>query len=223
MLLYMNFWEFVGSVFAWLKRYSRKQVSVISAGISTRNATISRNGKPNSRGYQTSKLVSASDKDLLCPIRYVYDYLPREINWLKPQPISLTRLFANDENYIQALHQHGSVDSNDLILNVQAAKFPIHTGLEDFRQCKHWRANERATRELLELFAHDELCREVRCSDKRSMASLAEEQLSSAVVDTYSRFSMYMFPWADETRIQLLAQSVILIFMFDGKCLSPCN
>lgn len=48
------------------------------------------------------------------------------------------------------------------------------------------------------------------------MASLAEEQLKTAIVHMYSRFSIYMFAAADERQIQLLAQTVILIFIFDG-------
>lgn len=48
------------------------------------------------------------------------------------------------------------------------------------------------------------------------MASLAEEQLQTAIVDTQSRFSIYMFAAADESRIQLLAQGAVLMHIFDG-------
>lgn len=98
-----------------------------------------------------------------------------------------------------------------------AANLPLHTGLEVYRQNKHWRANEEATRELLTVFSQHRRCINVLLSNKRSMSSLAEEQLQTQVMDTYSRFNVYMFPEADQSRIQLLAQSVVLIFMFDGK------
>lgn len=54
------------------------------------------------------------------------------------------------------------------------------------------------------------------------MSRLAKEQLQGQVLDTYSRFSIYMFAEADKFRIQLLAQSVVLIFMFDGEHIILC-
>lgn len=38
-------------------------------------------------------LITSSDTDVLCPIEYIHNYLPLQINWLKSQPISLSRLF----------------------------------------------------------------------------------------------------------------------------------
>ena len=49
------------------------------------------------------------------------------------------------------------------------------------------------------------------------MASVAEEQLGPRFIHTYSRFPVYLYPAANEHRIQLVAQSMILFFAFDGK------
>ena len=162
-------------------------------------------------------LASPNDLELLCPIRYVYNYLPHQPEWLKPQPVSLSRLFAGSkENRSASIDCHAE-GKNSIYLHTQAAKLPLHTGLEKFQQSKYWKANEQATKELLELFAQDQRCSEVVLSDGRSMSSLAEKELKVTIIDTYSRFSIYMFAEAGRARIQLLAQSVILIFMFDGK------
>ena len=169
------------------------------------------------KDFQLHKLATPDDQELLCPIRYIYDYLPRQRKWLKPQPISLSRVFADSNECKSIFTSHQLERTNSILLHTQAANLPLHTGLENFRQNKYWRANETATRDLLKLFAKDHYCSEVVLSDKRSMSGLAEDQLKTAIIDTYSRFSVYMFTEADENRIQILAQSVILIFAFDGK------
>lgn len=158
--------------------------------------------------------INGKDADIICPIRYIYDYLPRKPKWLQAQEITL-----NDVLQLQSVEIQGDTRNNRISIYPRAANLPVHTGLGTFRQSKHWKANERATRELLELFAQDQHCKDAMLTNGQSMATLARRQLRSSVLDTYSRFSIYMFADADENRIQLLAQSVILIFIFDGKSL----
>lgn len=178
---------------------------------------VARKANNGPKGYQLLTLTSPNHMELLCPIRYIYNYLPHETEWLKSQPISLGRILAESKDCKSAFIDNQAKGRNSICIHTREANLPLHTGLENFRQNIYWRASEKATKELLELFAQDRHCSEVILSDKRSMSSLAEDQLKTAVLDTYSRFGVYMFPEADETRIQLLTQSVILIFMFDGK------
>ncbi|KAL8978224.1 MAG: hypothetical protein Q9205_006148, partial [Flavoplaca limonia] len=164
----------------------------------------------NGKAYDLCAIVGDEDTEMLCPIRYVFDSLPFQINWLKSQPLS-SSLFWEDK---QGSCRRGE-SLNSILLDTCAASLPLHTGLYTFRQNKYWRASEQATEELLVLFAEDERCRGILLSNNKSMASLAEEQLRSSVMDTYSRFSTYMFAEAEDKRAQLLAQCVVLIFMFD--------
>ena len=164
--------------------------------------------------YGLDQIASANDQHLFCFIRYIYDYLPEKVHWLTAQRIRLSDVLSKEPHLIQ-----GATRENGFPLYPEYTRLPVHTGLGTFRQSKHWKANEQATRELLQLFANDQHCKNVMLSNGRSMATLAKRQLESEVLDTYSRFSIYMFPDGDEKRIQLLAQSVILIFIFDGKCL----
>lgn len=188
----------------------------MSADASLENGHVAQLVEKGSQEYQLLAIATSNDMELLCPIRYVYDYLPHQPKWLKSQPISLSRVFTDSKERTSFIDDEGK-GRHSIRLHTQAAKLPLHTGLENFRQNKYWRVNEEATKSLLELFAQDRRCSEVMLSDKQSMSSLAGDQLRTAVIDTYCRFSIYMFAEADETRIQLLAQSVILIFMFDGK------
>ena len=166
---------------------------------------------------QLSKLVTIKETGLLCPIRYLYNYLPNHIKWLKTQPISLNRRFLESKARKPGLMLHRAEGGNSICLNPRAAMLPVHTGLKDFRQNKYWQATEKATREFLMLFAQDRRCSEVLLRDRRSMSDLAQEQLAAGVLDTYSRFCIYMFAEADEHRIQLLAECIVLIFIFDGE------
>ena len=169
-------------------------------------------------GYQLSKLATFNDKKFFCPVEYIYDYLPPQVNWLKVQPISLRRLFAvHEEQSKLTFINHQAQEKHSILLDTQAANLPIHTGLGEFRQSRHWKTSEQATRELLELFAQDRRCGEVLLQDGQSMASVAEEQLTPGFIHTYSRFPVYLFIEADENRLKLVAESVILIFAFDGK------
>ena len=169
-------------------------------------------------GYQVSRLATLNDRKSFCPVEYVYDYLPPQVNWLTVQPISLRRFFAvHEEQNKLTFINHEAQERHSILLNTQAANLPLHTGLEDFRQSRHWKASEQATKELLELFAQDRVCGAVLLQDERSMASVAEEQLTPDFIHTYSRFPVYLFIEANEDRLKLVAESVILIFAFDGK------
>ena len=181
------------------------------------NGSVTAQPADRTQKHQLSKLIAPDQIQSLCPIKYLYDYLPHPIKWLKTQPISLSRLFSNPEDRKSALMHHLTRDGDSISLNTQAAMLPLHTGLEEFRQNKHWQTNEKAARDLLELFTQDGCCSKLILSDGRSMSNLAEEQLGSAVLNTYSRFSVYMFAKADQSRMHLLAECVILIFIFDGE------
>ena len=172
--------------------------------------------KNDCSAYQPLMLAS-NDTEPLCPIEYIYDYLPIQAQWLKSQPVSLRRLFAVSEECNLGFVDHQAEETHSINLDVKAAKIPLHSGLEVFRQSRYWRANEQAAREVLELFAQDRRCSQVILCDKQSMASLFEEQLGTATIHTYSRFSVYMFAKADKLRSELLAQCMILIFGFDGR------
>lgn len=187
----------------------------MSSAWSTKNGQIASKVRNGAEEYQPLALVSPNNTKLLCPINYIYNYLPHHTKWLKPQPVSLDCLVAESERYPAFLDREANQE-NFVLLDTQAARLPLYTGLERFRQSKHWRAGFEAARELLELFARDQRCSEVILSDTRSMASLAEEQLKTAIGDTYCRFSIYMFAEADEIQMQLLAQITILVFIFDG-------
>lgn len=168
------------------------------------NGYVAREAKRGPREYNLSALTSPDETQLLCPIKYMYNYLPHHARWLKSQPISLSRFLMEPTN-------------NGIDLHTQAAKLPIYTGLEGFRQSRYWRACMKASEDLLELLAKDRRSSEIIASNGVSMSSLAETQLKTGVLETFCRFTIHCYPEADENRIQLLGQCMVLIFVFDGE------
>ena len=182
------------------------------------NKKMDPNIEDHDPGYQLSRLATLNDTKFFCPIEYIYDYLSPQVNWLKVQPTSLRRVFtAHEEQSKLTFINHQLQDTHSILLDTGGANLPLHTGLEEFRQSRHWKASEKATKELLELFAQDQRCGKVLLQDGQTMASVAEEQLTPEFIHTYSRFPIYLFIEADEDRLKLVAESVILIFAFDGK------
>ena len=178
---------------------------------------VARKTRNGPHEYKFAALASPNDIEWLCPIKYLYDCLPHHTRWLKSQPISLSCFSVESKEGKSAFVDQQAKRSNSISLHTQASKLPLHTGLRDFRQNKHWRASEEATKALLELFSKDQRCSQVILFNQISMSSLAENQLKTAASDAYSKFSIYMFPEADENRIQLLGQCLVLIFIFDGE------
>jgi hypothetical protein len=180
------------------------------------SASIEESNSIQGKAYHIEQLTTAADGDLVCPIRYVYDYLPHSIGWLRPQRISIPNKVLGQ---IHPVHEH--TRANSIALRPELSGLPIHTGLASIRQNKHWEANTRASTELLEFFAQDQRCKDAKLPDGRSMATWAQREVFSKVSECVSRFTIYMWPDSDEERLRLLGQAVVLIFIFDGKRVSP--
>lgn len=177
----------------------------------------SRRAKYAPRKHALSKLTTAEEKALLCPIKNVDDYLPFPIQWLHPQPVSLSHIFAEPGESTPTTIEHQASGKHSVPLNTRKAKLPLHTGLEEFRQSKHWRANEQSVMELLELFAQDQSCINIVLSENQLLSFLAREYLWTEGPQRLPWEGIYVFAEADEARMQLLAQIDVLIHMLNRK------
>lgn len=96
------------------------------------------------------------------------------------------------------------------------AGFSLPTALQSFWQSKHWKAAVKMTTDMLEEFANDKSAGQTFKSNGMSFASIAKGELAT-VEDTWMKFTLYLFPNADEQRTRLLAAAMVYIFVFDGK------
>ncbi|KAL8996243.1 MAG: hypothetical protein Q9169_004221 [Polycauliona sp. 2 TL-2023] len=158
------------------------------------------NHKDNQDKYSLSAIVSSEDAEDFCPIHYIYDYLPSRPSWLTAQTLSLDIFFSSHKQ--QDSRRKINEGTNSIALDIRSAKLPLHTGLTGpFLQNKYWKATEQSTKDFLQLFASDERCGRILLSpsNKKTMASLAEEQLEhGSIMDSYSRFTIYFWPEVDE-------------------------
>ena len=172
--------------------------------------------------YRLQQLATKEDTEVLCPIRYIHDYLPIQGSLFNPQTISLHSPFAHQKHVLHSLSTGPDCEQqNSICLDTQAARLPLYTGFSTFKQSRWWKDAEAAVRDLLDLIAQDERCQQVRLSDGQSMADLAVKESNGEIMDGYGRFSVYMFPEAGKERTELLAQCVLLTFAFDGKLFIP--
>ncbi|KAL8764459.1 MAG: hypothetical protein Q9203_007102 [Teloschistes exilis] len=159
------------------------------------------------------RLIEYDEMDLLCPISYLYNCLPTSTQWLNPQAVSVPNPIASALRQRRLETSQGNL--NSIRLRPLEAGLPIHTGLTQFRQSRHWKAGVQAAETLLRLFAQDQHCAEVTVAKGQSIASQASKQLAASTINTYGRFIIYMGAGADQRRAQLLTQSMVLIFIFD--------
>ena len=160
-------------------------------------------------------LTTDQDRCYLLPVNYAYDCLPKAPKYLSPQPI----VFRNPYQHLVD-KEFGSIPTdtrpNSIPLNPPLAKRPWNSGLRSLRQNKHWKTIIRSTTELLHLFAEDESLHLVQNTNGQALASFARKELATGSHDRYCSFTTYMFPDADEARIALIAQTILLLFIFDG-------
>lgn len=143
----------------------------------------------------------------LAPVHYAYDWLPKTRHCAAPSP------FRWPPGEVRIQHD------NSFALYPTAANFPWPTGLIYIRQSIHWRESLSASSQLLELFARDDSVASTPQSAGLSLASIANKVLKLPEEDRFTRFSMYLFPQANSVRVKLLAETIVLIIVFDGMTL----
>jgi hypothetical protein len=163
------------------------------------------------------------------PIRYSYDYMPTNEASMPPF-VDLTcfpDLEAEKisvEAAISAVHvgtEYSIKKSERLSMNsipvfpVQA-KLPWYSSIHHVRQNIHWPVAVEATQVLLQHFASDQTATSMLKEGGRSYAKIAAKELPT-LHDNWTRFNAYSWPAASEKRMKLLAETLVYLFIFDGK------
>jgi len=114
--------------------------------------------------------------------------------------------------------KHKSIlqSENSISVFPLTAGLPLATGLKTIQQTKHWKAGVAMITKLLELLAIDNTAGETFKSNGLSLAGLAKREMP-IVQDTWARFFMYLWPYADEQRTVLLASTLFYVYISDGK------
>ena len=177
--------------------------------------TDSRNSNPERDVYtqkeniNLKKLADAENLPLISPVLYAHDPVPKYPNYLAP-------VRANGIKIPNPLSKDG-LRSNGLRLYPLAAKLPYRCTLDAAHESRYWRQSLNASTKLLELLANDQSTGDIVVGNGITLAGLARKELRPGLEYRFNKATTYMYPFANEKRIKLLAAMMVMQFVFDGK------
>ena len=155
------------------------------------------------------KLADAENLPLTSPVLYAHDPVPKYPNYLAP-------VRANGIRVPNSPSQDG-LRSNGLRLYPLAAKLPYRCTLDAAHESRYWRQSLNASTKLLELLARDQSTGDIVVGNGITLAGLAQKELRPGLEYRFNKATTYMYPFANEERIKLLAAMMVMQFVFDGK------
>ncbi|KAH9484641.1 Terpene cyclase aneC [Psilocybe cubensis] len=165
-------------------------------------------------------LVAPEDAEFVSPIHYIYDYMsgcpdlsPTQTSDImggletdsgkKQRPVP--RLLVDDKPVIQ---------QNSVALYPAPAGIPWHTTIPLLRHNKHWASAVSMARKLLTLFSEDDTANTTLRRGSKSYADIAKIELN-ALDRNWCLFLFYLWPAADERRLELITAAIVFVFIFD--------
>lgn len=112
--------------------------------------------------------------------------------------------------------ESGKITMNSIPVFPTNANLPWHSSIHYVRQNVHWQMALEATKTLLQHFASDPTATKLLIEGGRSYAEVAAKELP-ILNDNWTRFSGYLWPAASEKRLKLLAETIVYVFIFDGR------
>ena len=155
------------------------------------------------------KLADAENLPLISPVLYAHDPVPKYPNYLAP-------VRANGIRVPNSPSKDG-LRSNGLRLYPLAAKLPYRCTLDAAHESRYWRQSLNASTKLLELLARDQSTGDIVVGNGITLAGLAQKELRPGLEYRFNKATTYMYPFASEERIKLLAAMMVMQFVFDGK------
>ena len=160
-----------------------------------------------SPSIQMSSLANNLKTNFFMPVSHIYD------------PIQTSNSSAFDSGPFDFVEvTNGDDYSNSIPLCPSVMGIPWPSKLPGCRQCKHWETAERMTKELL--YA---IYKKAPQDDGKLPVDLQEtstdkrSQKEKELIATAVKSTVYMFPDASPVRAGMIAQSMLLIFLHDGK------
>lgn len=155
----------------------------------------------------------ASLQEYLLPISSPYD----PIKNLSPVTV-IARSFAFLDPEGEKV---GSRDlANSIPISPSLRRVPWPSNLPGCRQNKHWRIAERMTRDLFDaIYKHADQTRGASNKLPLQLYQVGNQKMhkEAELVGTAVKSTAYMFPDASPARAGMIAQSMLLIFLHDGK------
>ena len=139
-----------------------------------------------------------------------------------PVPILPSYLDAKDAPFPKAAdNSTPQFQRFGLRIHPRKARLPYRSTLDAANESCFWEQGLEASRKLLQLLADDLSATDIMVGRGVTMAKLAQREMRSEFEHRFCKATSYMYPFADEERTQLLAASMVMMFLFDGRNL-PC-
>ncbi|KOC13352.1 hypothetical protein AFLA70_89g003291 [Aspergillus flavus AF70] len=164
------------------------------------------------------RLCSKIDRPHLLSIQYCYDWIQGLVPYVQP-----TSLLFNDYMDCQPdsplsipnrAEIHALLTQHSIKLDPVKANMPWRSSITNVRQNIHWQAVVDGYTKILQAFAQDETAKRTPSPDVITVADMAMKELKR-VENGSSRFVTYMYPFASEHRMRLLAEMQCLSLLFD--------
>ena len=161
----------------------------------------------NPASIDLSRLAAPSDIASLPIIEYAYDPLPALPVYSNKKALRLPS---------GATVKNGCLSRNAAKLNPLSAGLPYRCSIDFAHANRFWQSNLDETVALLTLFAEDVSASDIEVDHGITLANLAKKALRPGLEYQIVLATHYMFPSADEHRIELIAALMIFYFVFDG-------
>ena len=155
-----------------------------------------------------SRLAATPDLANISCVEYAHDPVPQAPSYLAAKDIPFPRkgVGANHPSQSYAIR-----------LRPRASNLPYRSTLDAAHESRFWKSGLEASSRLLELLAADRSVTDIVVGKGMTMAKLAQRELRPGCEHRFCKATSYMYPFCDEQRTKLLASSMVMMFLFDGK------
>lgn len=157
---------------------------------------------------QLSKLAAPEDLKQISQVKFAHDPVPNLPSYIEASNIPFPR------GDIEAGHPF---QNNGLRLRPQAARLPYRSTFDTANESRYWTQGLEASKKLLQLLAGDHSTSDIVVGRGITMGKLAQRELRPEFEHRFCKATSYMYPLANEERTRLLAASMVMMFLFDGK------
>lgn len=152
--------------------------------------------------------------EFLMPITHIYDPMP---DGKQSNHNTITSPLSDVLN--------PGIDRSNSILLTASEAFPWPSQTPGCRQSKHWKTSDKMTIELLQAIseAQSQHGNPAKLPSELGGTDEVKDFKERELLATALKSTTYMFPDASAVRAGMIAQSMLLIFLHDGKVVFPVN
>lgn len=157
---------------------------------------------------QFSKLAAFRELQNISLIEYAHDPIPKAPQYL----VYVVHSFP--QHCIALGHPSRSYA---IKLQPRESRLPFRCGLNATYESRFWRSGLESSTDILQLLAADRSATDFVVGNGITMATLAKKELQPGMEHRFCKASTYMYPFCNEERTKLLAASMVMMFLFDGR------